>query len=209
MPVALFIYQHIYCRYLCPGECIVHDMGSEFCNKLSQQLHDAHDVEIRITSAGHPQSNGQAESAVKNIKAKMQAFMIEIGDKLFFSKSARVFTFSPCNLSISLSLSLSLSLSASNLFPMAFIKYSPPVFNKYSFPQGIKQTLFSPSHSVSILSPAHSANILSPGHSTNILSPGHSVNILSPGHSANILSPGHSVNIISPGHSVNILSPAH
>ena len=55
-------------------------MGSEFCNKLSQQLHDAHDVEIRITSAGHPQSNGQAESAVKNIKSKMQAFMIEIGN---------------------------------------------------------------------------------------------------------------------------------
>ena len=78
MLVALFIWQRIYCRYMCPGECIVHDMGSEFCNKLSQQLHDAHGVEIRITSAGHPQSNGQAESVVKNIKAKMRAFMLEL-----------------------------------------------------------------------------------------------------------------------------------
>ena len=82
MPVALFLYQEIYCRYLCPGECIVHDMGSEFCNNLENTLHDCFGVDIRITSAGRPQPNGQAESSVRNIKAKMEAFMIEIGISL-------------------------------------------------------------------------------------------------------------------------------
>ena len=84
MPVALFIYQEIYCRYMCPGECIVHDMGSEFCNNLEKQLHQCHRVDIRITSAGRPQPNGQAESSVRNVKAKIEAFMVEIGIALFY-----------------------------------------------------------------------------------------------------------------------------
>ena len=37
MTVALFVYQHIYCRYLCPGECIVQDRG-ELCNKIANLL---------------------------------------------------------------------------------------------------------------------------------------------------------------------------
>ena len=83
MEVAIFIYQQIYCRWMCPGECIVHDMGSEFCNNLAKTLHDAFGVDIRITSAGRPQPNGQAESTVRNVKAKMEAFMVEIGNLLF------------------------------------------------------------------------------------------------------------------------------
>lgn len=65
---------------MCPGECIVHDMGGEFCNNLAKILHDSFGVSIRITSAGRPQPNGQAESAVRNVKAKMEAFMAEIGN---------------------------------------------------------------------------------------------------------------------------------
>ena len=67
---------------MCPGECIVHDMGGEFCNNFAKILHDSFGVSIRITSAGRPQSNGQAESAVRNVKAKMEAFMAEIGNRL-------------------------------------------------------------------------------------------------------------------------------
>ena len=55
-----FIYENIYCRYACPGECVVFDRGSEFCNKLNRKFHEANGVEIRITSAGRPQSNGIA-----------------------------------------------------------------------------------------------------------------------------------------------------
>ena len=76
--MTIFIYQEIYCRYMCPGECIVHDMGSEFCNNLQNQLHECYGVDIRITSAGRPQPNGQAESSIRNVNAKLEAFLAEM-----------------------------------------------------------------------------------------------------------------------------------
>ena len=74
MTVAKFIYQYIYCRYLCPGECIVHDRG-ELCNNIAKKLADDFKCEIRVISAGSPQANGQAEAYVKNLKTKMKAIM--------------------------------------------------------------------------------------------------------------------------------------
>ena len=78
MSVAIFIYQDIYCRYLAPGECLVHDRG-EFCNKVMQILSSEFNVEIRVTSAGRPQGNGQAEAYVKSLKNKIYALMVEGG----------------------------------------------------------------------------------------------------------------------------------
>ena len=78
MTVAIFIYQHIFCRYLAPGQCVVHDRGSEFCNKLFRALMNQFDVEIRPIHAGHPQSNGQAEKYVDILKEKMKAIMAEV-----------------------------------------------------------------------------------------------------------------------------------
>ena len=76
MTVAIFIYQHIYCRYLCPGECIIHDRG-ELCNKVAKILAEKFNCSIRVISAGRPQANGQAEAYVKNLKTKMKAKMVE------------------------------------------------------------------------------------------------------------------------------------
>ena len=78
MSVAIFIYQEIYCRYLASGECLVHDRG-EFCNKVMQILNSQFGVQIRVTSAGRPQGNGQAEAYVKSLKNKMYALMVEGG----------------------------------------------------------------------------------------------------------------------------------
>ena len=76
MTVALFVYQQIYCRYLCPGECIIQDRG-ELCNKVANLLAKKFNCSIRVISAGRPQANGQAEAYVKNLKRKMRAFMID------------------------------------------------------------------------------------------------------------------------------------
>lgn len=78
MSVAIFIYRHIYCRYLCPGECIVHDRG-EFCNKVMDILSREFNVNIRVTSAGRPQGNGQVEAYVGSLKNKIYALMVEGG----------------------------------------------------------------------------------------------------------------------------------
>ena len=76
MTVALFVYQQIYCRYLCPGECIVQDRG-ELCNKIANLLAEKFNCSIRVISAGRPQANGQAEAYVKNVKRKMKALMVD------------------------------------------------------------------------------------------------------------------------------------
>ena len=76
-PVAEFIYEHIYCRYLAPGECVIHDKGGEFCNKLMRALAADFGVEMRCISAGRPMANGQAESAVKCVKQKMKTIALE------------------------------------------------------------------------------------------------------------------------------------
>jgi len=76
---------HIFCRYLCPGECIVHDRGSEFCNHIVENLTKDFGVEMRVISAGRPMANGQAESAVKNVKNKLKLLCIENRNYYFFS----------------------------------------------------------------------------------------------------------------------------
>ena len=77
MTVARFLYEQVYCRYLAPGEAIIHDRGPEFANKVSRKLHESFGVEIRVTSAGRPQGNGQAEAMVKKLKQRMICFMSE------------------------------------------------------------------------------------------------------------------------------------
>ena len=55
----------------------MHDRGSEFCNDVFKSLCKDFGVEIRIIKAGRPMANGQAESAVKNIKNKMKMLCLE------------------------------------------------------------------------------------------------------------------------------------
>lgn len=78
MSVAMFIYQRIYCRYLTPGECLVYDRG-EFCNKVMEILNREFGVTIRVTSAGRPQGNGQAEAYIGSFKNKLYALVVEGG----------------------------------------------------------------------------------------------------------------------------------
>ena len=56
---------------------MIHDMGSEFCNKVMLCLSESFGCEMRCIKAGRPMANGQAESAVKNIKAKMRMLTLE------------------------------------------------------------------------------------------------------------------------------------
>ena len=59
------------------GECVVHDRGSEFCNKVVQKLFENFKTRISVVRAGRPQGNGQAEIFVKSLKTKMKCLMLE------------------------------------------------------------------------------------------------------------------------------------
>jgi len=82
MTVALFIYQQMFCRWQAPGECLIYDRGGEFCNNVVKTLKTQFGVETRVISAGRPQSNGQVEIYVRQIKDKMRALMSEKYDEL-------------------------------------------------------------------------------------------------------------------------------
>ncbi len=85
MTISTFIYQNIFCRYLTPGQCIIHDRGGEFCNNEIKRLMNLFNVEVRPIHAGHPQSNGQVEKYVGILKEKMKVIMAETCNNIFLS----------------------------------------------------------------------------------------------------------------------------
>jgi len=76
MTVAFFIYEQLYAKYLCPGECIIEDQGA-LCNKVGNLLAEKFDCSIHVISERKPQGNGQMEAHMKNLKENMEAFMID------------------------------------------------------------------------------------------------------------------------------------
>ena len=86
MSVATALYQQIYCRYLCPGEAIVHDRGPEFCNQIVRDLQEHFGVNIRVISAGKPRANGSIETGVNLWKSRGRALMAEGGNVLVLKK---------------------------------------------------------------------------------------------------------------------------
>ena len=62
---------------MAPGECVIHDNGGEFCNKLVRALAADFGVDMRCIKSGRPMANGQAESAVKSVKQKLKTIAIE------------------------------------------------------------------------------------------------------------------------------------
>ena len=75
-----FLYEHIYCRYMSPGECIVHDNGGEFDGNLMKTLAKDMNIDLRRTKGGRPWANGQAEAAVKLVKNKIKMIALENSD---------------------------------------------------------------------------------------------------------------------------------
>ena len=85
--IAEFLYEHIYCRYLSPGECIIHDSAGEFCSNIVKKLAEDFGVDMRCIKSGRPMANGQVESAVKLVKQKLKLLTLERSTgNIFMSK---------------------------------------------------------------------------------------------------------------------------
>ncbi|KAI3748436.1 hypothetical protein L6452_11499 [Arctium lappa] len=69
--VAEFVKSHIFSRFGTP-KAIISDRGTHFCNKVIGALFKKYGVIHRISTAYHPQSNGQAEVSNREIKSILE-----------------------------------------------------------------------------------------------------------------------------------------
>ena len=75
--IALFLWKNLFCRYLTPLECIIHDRDKTLGGKVMKELFSRFGCEIRVTTAGNPKSNGQVEIFMKTIKERVNAIQYD------------------------------------------------------------------------------------------------------------------------------------
>jgi Integrase zinc binding domain/Integrase core domain len=85
--VTKFIHSDIICRHGVPKE-ITSDRGTEFCNKLVEELSRTYHIKHIKTTAYHPQGNGQTERANQTVKNILSKITKEYGAWDFYLDSA-------------------------------------------------------------------------------------------------------------------------
>ena len=85
--IAMFLWKNIFCRYLTPLECIIHDRDQTLKAKIMKVLFKRFGCKIKITLAGNPQSNGQAEIFHKTIKERINALLMDHSYFFFYHRS--------------------------------------------------------------------------------------------------------------------------
>ena len=65
--VADFVRSNIFCRFGIP-RAIISDQGTHFCNRTMETLRNKYGVVHRVSTAYHPQTNGQAKISNREIK---------------------------------------------------------------------------------------------------------------------------------------------
>jgi len=75
--IAAFLWKNIFCRYLTPLECIIHDGDKTLAAKVMKELFERFDCNIKVTVGGNPQSNGQVEIFMKTIKERVNAIQLD------------------------------------------------------------------------------------------------------------------------------------
>ena len=71
--VAMFLWEKLYCEVGTPGNCMVQDRGDELWSEITKSMHKFFQTEIRFTTAGNKQSNGQAERYFRTMKDRLAA----------------------------------------------------------------------------------------------------------------------------------------
>ena len=75
--VLKFIKEHIFSRFGVPRE-IISDGGLHFCNRSFENLLKKYGVTHKVSTAYHPQTNGQAELANREIKHILEKTVAQI-----------------------------------------------------------------------------------------------------------------------------------
>src|SRR3954464_980924 len=69
--VVEFVRSNIFCRFGIP-RAIISDQGTHFCNRTMEALLRKYGVVHRVSTAYHPQTNGQAEISNREIKQVLE-----------------------------------------------------------------------------------------------------------------------------------------
>ena len=81
--IALFLWKNIFCRYLTPLECIIHDRDRTLGAEVMKELFDNFRCKIKVTVAGNPKANGQVEIYMKTIKERVNAIQFDYSNLKF------------------------------------------------------------------------------------------------------------------------------
>jgi len=77
MNIAHFLWKNVYCTYLTPSRCFIHDRDSTLSAKIVKALHEHFETDIRITAAGNKEANGQVERSIRTFKTRINAVLLE------------------------------------------------------------------------------------------------------------------------------------
>ncbi|GJZ25493.1 DNA-directed DNA polymerase [Tanacetum coccineum] len=69
--VANFVKVNIFSRFGTP-RAIISDHGTHFCNRVMEALLKKYNVTPRVSTAYHPQTNGQVEVSIREIKSILE-----------------------------------------------------------------------------------------------------------------------------------------
>ena len=75
--IAHFLWEKVYCFLLAPSKCLIHDRDSSLAAEIVKSLHSEFGTDIRVTSAGNKEANGQVERVIKTFKTRMNAVLLE------------------------------------------------------------------------------------------------------------------------------------
>jgi hypothetical protein len=75
--IALFLWKDIFCRYLTPCECIIHDGDTTLAANVMKELFNRFRCTIKVTCGGNPKSNGQVEIFMKTVKERINALQVD------------------------------------------------------------------------------------------------------------------------------------
>jgi len=81
--IATFLWEKVYCFLLAPSRCMIHDRDSSLAAEVVKKLHSEFNTDIRVTSAGNKEANGQVERTIKTFKTRVNAVLLDYPGKFF------------------------------------------------------------------------------------------------------------------------------
>jgi hypothetical protein len=68
------MHRRVFCKFRLP-RLIISDRGSAFVSHFWRRYYARYHVSVKLSSANHPETDGQSENAVKGLKNYLRAYI--------------------------------------------------------------------------------------------------------------------------------------